>query len=140
MHDLDRAEIAAKRLVGGSPYSMAELTDAALAVLVRNDPPRDRIVLEEAKRRRAKQSDQAAAAWSLVRSVMEDTTPPASFEIWIERLDLVGQKGSTLVLAAPPVAVAWIERRYAKRMLEALIELTAFTDLEIQTTAQRRAP
>lgn len=132
--DRQRAEIAARRLVGGD-FSEAELVRAALDVIADGDPPRDRLVLARARKRAAKQTDRARNAWSLVMNELLDGVPPATFELWIEPLELVGEgrdDKNRLVIEGPRAAASWTDRRYSGRMLDLLNDCTSFTDLEIR--------
>jgi chromosomal replication initiator protein len=60
--------------------------------------------------------------------------PPSTFRLWLAPLRAVSAQGSTLYLTAPDSVRAWVERRYAARLVATLrrhsAELTeiAFTD------------
>jgi chromosomal replication initiator protein len=59
--------------------------------------------------------------WEAAREGLRSSLPPATFELWIEPLEPVGLRGSHLVLSAPAAVRAWVERRYAARLSEAVV-------------------
>jgi chromosomal replication initiator protein len=46
--------------------------------------------------------------------------PPSTFRLWLEPLRVVSAQGSTLYLTAPESVRAWVERRYAARLVAAV--------------------
>lgn len=46
--------------------------------------------------------------------------PESTYEIWLKPLQAIGMQGATLYLSAPSGARAWVERRYAPLLREAL--------------------
>jgi chromosomal replication initiator protein len=59
--------------------------------------------------------------WEEVRRRLRTTVPVATFEIWLEPLRPAGAQGSTLYLTAPDGVRAWVERRYAPLLREAIV-------------------
>jgi chromosomal replication initiator protein len=60
------------------------------------------------------------ALWQDVRRRLRAAVPDSTFKIWLEPLRAVGAQGTTLYLAAPEGIRAWVERRYAPLLREAL--------------------
>ncbi|HZE04984.1 MAG TPA: chromosomal replication initiator protein DnaA [Solirubrobacteraceae bacterium] len=60
------------------------------------------------------------ALWEQVREQVRRGVPRSTFEIWLDPLRPVGAQGSTLYLSAPEGIRAWVERRYAPLLREAL--------------------
>ena len=58
--------------------------------------------------------------WSAVRGELRDSLPPTTFSLWLDPLRAVSAQGSTLFVAAPPTVRAWVERRYAERLRQAV--------------------
>ena len=69
-----------------------------------------------------------------MRAELEASFPSSTFNLWFDPLRAVSAQGSTLFLSAPPAIRAWVERRYAGRLLEILRdqapELTEISFLE----------
>jgi chromosomal replication initiator protein len=64
--------------------------------------------------------------------------PASTFSLWFEPIRPVSAQGSTLFLTAPPSIRAWIERRYAARLLEILArEAPELTDITFVEAAER---
>jgi len=63
------------------------------------------------------------ALWEDIRRRLRAAVPESTFEIWLEPLRPVGVQGTTLYLTAPEGIRAWVERRYASLLREALIGL-----------------
>ncbi len=63
--------------------------------------------------------------------------PGSTFSLWFEPIRPVSAQGATLFLAAPPAVRAWVERRYADRLLEIVgrqaPELTEFAFVDERT-------
>jgi chromosomal replication initiator protein len=60
------------------------------------------------------------ATWAEVRRRLRDTVPASTFSLWLEPLRAVAAQGETLQLWAPEGIRAWVERRYAALIREAL--------------------
>jgi chromosomal replication initiator protein len=69
-----------------------------------------------------------------VRGELEASLPGSTFQLWFDPLRAVSAQGSTLFLSAPAAVRAWVERRYAARLLEILArhapELTEISFVE----------
>lgn len=80
--------------------------------------------------------DDLAKLWQRVRRQLEDSLPASTFTLWLDPLRAVSAQGSTIFVAAPPAVKAWVERRYAERLLEVLreqapgLDAIAFVDVE----------
>ncbi|MDX6584087.1 MAG: chromosomal replication initiator protein [Solirubrobacterales bacterium] len=78
--------------------------------------------------------DDLAKLWQGVRGELEASLPAATFSLWFQPLRAVSVHGTTLFLTGPPAVRAWVERRYAGRLLEILSsrapELTEISFLE----------
>jgi chromosomal replication initiator protein len=78
--------------------------------------------------------DDLAKLWLRVRGELEASLPSSTFNLWFDPLRAVSAQGSTLFLTAPPAIRAWVERRYAGRLLEILAgqapELTEISFVE----------
>jgi hypothetical protein len=121
----------AERLTG-TEYSEAELEAAAAAVLARNEPPRDSIVLREAARRRAARSPEAVEAWARARETLADAVAESTFCLWFAPLELVGAQGDALVLSGPRHVCRWVSRRYAMVVLEAVRRSSEFATVQLE--------
>ncbi|HET7177165.1 MAG TPA: chromosomal replication initiator protein DnaA [Solirubrobacterales bacterium] len=60
------------------------------------------------------------AIWRDVRERLRESVPPSTFSLWLEPLRALGARGETLYLSAPEGIRAWVERRYAALIREAL--------------------
>jgi chromosomal replication initiator protein len=60
------------------------------------------------------------ALWKEVQERLHAAVPAPTFEIWLEPLRVAGAQGSTLFLTAPDRVRAWVERRYAPLLREAV--------------------
>ncbi|MGC1853425.1 MAG: chromosomal replication initiator protein DnaA [Solirubrobacterales bacterium] len=58
--------------------------------------------------------------WGEVQRRLRQAVPESTFKIWLEPLRAVGTQGSTLYLSAPEGIQAWVERRYAPLLREAV--------------------
>ncbi len=58
--------------------------------------------------------------WLGVREDLRRSLPPTTFSLWLEPVRPVSVQGSTLFVTAPATVRAWVERRYAGRLAEAL--------------------
>lgn len=58
--------------------------------------------------------------WKEVQERLRAAVPEPTFEIWLEPLRVAGAQGSTLYLTAPDGVRAWVERRYAPLLREAV--------------------
>jgi chromosomal replication initiator protein len=70
-------------------------------------------------------TDHLSSIWSGVTDRLRAGLPPSTFELWIAPLRPVSIQGTTLCLAAPESTRAWVERRYAAALEEALGEQTS---------------
>jgi chromosomal replication initiator protein len=64
--------------------------------------------------------DDLVELWGRVTDELEASLPGSTFNLWFEPLRPVAAQGSTLYLTAPAAVRAWVERRYAARLLEIL--------------------
>lgn len=60
------------------------------------------------------------AIWREVQSRLRTSVPSSTFSLWLEPLQALGARGETLHLSAPEGIRAWVERRYAGLIREAL--------------------
>lgn len=60
------------------------------------------------------------ALWSATRDELRAAVPESTFRLWLEPLKPAGAVGDTLYLSAPENVRAWVERRYATLIAEAL--------------------
>jgi chromosomal replication initiator protein len=65
------------------------------------------------------------ALWEDVRQRLRTAVPESTFTIWLEPVRAVGAQGATLFLTAPEGIRAWVERRYASLLREALADAGA---------------
>jgi chromosomal replication initiator protein len=85
-----------------------------------------------------------AKLWGRVRGELESSLPGSTYDLWFKPLRPVAAQGSTLFLTAPPAVRAWVERRYAARLLEILKreapELSAITFVDSGATGTGADP
>jgi chromosomal replication initiator protein len=60
------------------------------------------------------------SAWETARHRLRSSVPESTYRLWLEPLRLVGARGDTLYLSAPDGISAWVQRRYAPLIAEAL--------------------
>jgi chromosomal replication initiator protein len=60
------------------------------------------------------------ALWGEIRARLRASVPDSTFKLWLEPLRAVGAQGDVLYLTAPDGIRAWVERRYASLIREAL--------------------
>jgi chromosomal replication initiator protein len=60
------------------------------------------------------------ALWRATQDRLQASVPDSTYRLWLEPLQAVGAVGDTLYLAAPEGIRAWVERRYASLIGEAL--------------------
>jgi chromosomal replication initiator protein len=65
------------------------------------------------------------ALWDDIRNRLRGAVPESTFRIWLEPVRAVAAQGSTLYLEAPDGVRAWVERRYASLLREALAAVDA---------------
>jgi chromosomal replication initiator protein len=65
-------------------------------------------------------SDDLESIWRRTREDLRMSLPASTYRLWLEQLRVVGLRGQTLYLTAPPAAKIWIERRYVARVESAL--------------------
>jgi len=66
------------------------------------------------------QQPELDALWREVRERLRASVPESTFKLWLEPLAASGRRGETLYLSAPDGVRAWVERRYASLIREAL--------------------
>jgi chromosomal replication initiator protein len=66
-------------------------------------------------------AEELTKLWQRVRDELATSVPRSTFELWLEPLRAVSAQGSTLYLTAPATVRSWAERRYAGRLVEALV-------------------
>jgi chromosomal replication initiator protein len=69
------------------------------------------------------------ALWGEVERRLRAAVPESTYKIWLEPLRPVGIQGETLYLTAPEGIRAWVERRYASLLREALTEASPLTEV-----------
>ena len=73
----------------------------------------------------------AGSAWTDACVLLAASVPMSSYKIWLQPLQVVGADGSTLFLSAPEGITAWVGRRYASLIREALQATgSGYTDVE----------
>lgn len=60
------------------------------------------------------------ALWEDVLDRLREAVPESTYKIWLEPLRVAGARGATLYLVAPAGIRAWVERRYASLLRDAL--------------------
>jgi chromosomal replication initiator protein len=65
-------------------------------------------------------SDELTTIWEGAKEELRATVPHATFELWLEPIDPVALRGTTLFLTAPAAVRRWVERRYAERITAAV--------------------
>ena len=54
-------------------------------------------------------------AWEHVRTLLLQTVGESTFEVWLERLELIAVDGrGTLIVSAPDATVSWIRQRFGR--------------------------
>jgi chromosomal replication initiator protein len=82
--------------------------------------------------------------WEEVQQRLRGAVPESTFKIWLEPVRAVGAQGVTLYLAAPEGIRAWVERRYASLLREALADVApglkeiAFAGADEETPREAR--
>jgi chromosomal replication initiator protein len=69
-------------------------------------------------------SEDLAAIWQRVRDELRASLPPSTFDLWVEPLQAVASRGTTLYVRAPETIRSWVDRRYGTRLAEALRNCT----------------
>jgi chromosomal replication initiator protein len=64
---------------------------------------------------------QLDALWGDVQQRLRASVPDSTFKLWLQPLKVLGARGGTLHLSAPEGILAWVERRYASLIDEALV-------------------
>ncbi len=62
------------------------------------------------------------ALWGTIQDQLRRSVPESTFRLWLEPLRAVDAAGDTLYLTAPEGIRAWVERRYASLIAEALAD------------------
>jgi hypothetical protein len=125
---LDRVD----RLVSGlraSGLSEKHLRWGVLVVLEQGWPPRDSIVLREARRRQAMETPEAREAWKAALERCREVLPASTMRAWIEPIELVGADEDLLVVAAPTRIRAWAERHYGAVLAAAVQQVRPFAGI-----------
>jgi chromosomal replication initiator protein len=65
------------------------------------------------------------SVWRAVREQLQASVPDSTFRLWLEPLQATAVQGRTLYLSAPEGIRAWVERRYAGLIVEALAQVGA---------------
>jgi chromosomal replication initiator protein len=74
------------------------------------------------------------ALWQEIQRVLRASVPESTFKLWLEPVTPVGAQDRTLYLSAPEGILAWVERRYASLIREALNGCgTSFTEVRFTT-------
>jgi hypothetical protein len=77
-------------------------------------------------------------AWEQIRALLRDAVGESTFEIWLERLELIAvDLEGTLIVAAPAETLAWVGPRFG-RVLDAAAQ-RADRGLRIADEVERRA-
>jgi chromosomal replication initiator protein len=63
-----------------------------------------------------------SSIWEAVSEQLRASVPDSTFRLWLEPLRAAGAKGDTLYIRAPEGIRAWVERRYAALISQALAE------------------
>lgn len=115
----DQVSRIADRLEVGAGLDRRILEMGVATVLRQDLPPRDSIILQEARRLASLRTPRALKAWDLLRERLSSELPRTTFELWIASLQLVGEAERQLLLTgADQWTRTWVERRYAPRMGE----------------------
>ena len=61
-----------------------------------------------------------AALWRHAQERLRSSVPESTFTLWLEPVEVAGERGDTLYLAAPDDVRAWAERRYSSLIREAV--------------------
>ncbi len=69
-------------------------------------------------------SEDLAAIWERVRDELRSSLPPSTYDLWVEPLQAIASRGTTLYVRAPDTIRAWVERRYGPRLVEAVRNYT----------------
>ena len=64
--------------------------------------------------------EELESAWEDVRDELRAELLPSTFTLWIDPLEPVSARGTTLYLRAPESVRPWVERRYLPRLTQAL--------------------
>jgi chromosomal replication initiator protein len=88
-----------------------------------------------------------AAIWQRVGDEIRASLPPSTYKLWLEPLQAVSARGTTLYVSGPKRVRAWVERRYAHRLEQALrrhsdslreVAFVAAEERDTVTAARRR--
>jgi len=77
--------------------------------------------------------------WEAVTERLRDSVPEATFRLWLEPLRAAASEGDTLYIHAPDGIRAWVERRYAALINQALSQVAAGLR-EVSFSPPQRAP
>ena len=88
------------------------------------DQPTARPLGEDGFSDTAAQQD-LGSIWQAVTERLRVSVPDATFRLWLEPLRAAAAQGDTLYVKAPDGIRAWVERRYAALISQALTQVTA---------------
>ncbi len=78
------------------------------------------------------------ALWETVRTRLRASVPESTFQLWLGPLEVVGEQGSVLVIAAPEGIRSWTDRRYRGLIREAVATAEPrLAEVSIVSTADR---
>jgi hypothetical protein len=78
------------------------------------------------------------ATWEQVRALLLHTVGESTFEIWLERLELIAvDHDGTLIISAPAASVGWVRQRFGRMIDDAAQH--AGRPLRIADEAERNA-
>jgi chromosomal replication initiator protein len=72
-----------------------------------------------------KPEEEIAAVWQAVIERLRKSVPDSTFKLWLEPLRAQSARGDTLYVSAPEGIRAWVERRYARMISDALDQIAA---------------
>ena len=73
----------------------------------------------------AETREEIDATWQAVIELLRKSVPDSTFKLWLEPLRPQSARGDTLYVSAPEGIRAWVERRYARMISEALGQIAA---------------
>jgi len=88
------------------------------------DQPTARPLVEDGFSDTAAQQD-LGSIWQAVTERLRVSVPDATFRLWLEPLRAAAAQGDTLYVKAPDGIRAWVERRYAALISQALTQVAA---------------
>jgi chromosomal replication initiator protein len=67
--------------------------------------------------------------WRAVAEKLRESVPESTFKLWLEPLRATAAQGDTLYVSAPDGIKAWVERRYATMIAEALKQVATLREV-----------